>query len=120
MSGITLKLAPAPTFRVTVEVPVPGTDKPATFGAEFVYMDASTREAFYAAGMSEQDADGNVTKQGRSDAQTVLEILKSWDIDAGLPVTKENIEALENRYSGFAYQVARKWSAELLKAKLGN
>lgn len=107
MSGITLKLDPAPTFWAKVEIPIPGADKGAEIECEFNHM---TREAYAAFSASAAE---------RTDLQTVMVMVRNWrGLDA--PFSEDAAAKLLQNYHGAPYAITERFAAELGKARSGN
>lgn len=103
-----LKLQPSPTFKAKVSIHVPGEPDAVTTWV-FRYMTAKELAEF---------STGDAAK-GRSDLDTVMAIAAGWeDIDA--PFTRENVEALFDRYHSAGRSVVDRWLSELTGARLGN
>lgn len=100
-----LSLAPAPTFKALVAIPVPG-GKPAP--VEFTFRGRS-RDEFKA--LCERLAD-------LSDVEAILECASGWDLDE--PFDAASVERLNNAYLGAARAVLERYIAEVSGARLGN
>lgn len=105
MAKAKFTLTASPTFKATVQVPVPGA-KPADI--EFTFK-GRTREAF-------KDFIDSI--KDREDAEVIMDIASGWDLDDAFE--KDNIEKLTQNYLGAARAVIEKYLSELTQARLGN
>lgn len=105
MAKTKFSLAPNPTFKAKVLIPVPGQSAEAV---EFTFKGRS-REAFREFMESLKD---------REDADVVMDIASGWELDDAFD--KSNIEKLCENYLGAARAVIEKYLSELTQARLGN
>lgn len=83
-----LKKNPNPTFKQTVEIPVPG-EKPEKVECTFKHKTATVYKEFIA------------DCAGREDAESILEILTDWKlVEVFGEVSKDSITALFEAYPG--------------------
>lgn len=103
-----LNLVPNPTFDAKVGICPAGDDATPMF----VTMTFRHRKkADFIAWLNSRD--------GKSDVESFMDMVVGWNID-DLPFTKENVEALVENFAGAARSVLDVYTAQLVKAKLGN
>lgn len=104
--AVKLTLNPSPTFKATVEVPLPG-GKAAQVGFEFVHMKVDEFDSWL---------------KSRTDDDTwpksIMHIAKSWDLD--IPFDEENLTTMCNNYHAFGRRVLQRYTDELVGSRLGN
>lgn len=105
MAKTKFSLAPNPTFKAKVLIPVPGQSAEAV---EFTFK-GRTREAFkdFIEGLKD-----------REDVDVVMDIASGWELDDAFD--KKNVETLCENYLGAARAIIEKYLAELTQARLGN
>lgn len=104
-----LTLAPRPTFKRSVGIPVPGGDAEPV---EFTFHGKTHKE--YKALM---DALSDESDK-RSEAEKLMDFVAGWDIAADF--TAENVEKFLQAYIGSGALILREYTRELTKALLGN
>lgn len=100
-----LKLQASPTFDVKVDIPLPG-GASAQLLATFAHRTRDDFRAWLDAG------------QSRADEDTILEMLKSWDLDA--PLDRASVTELVQNYIGAAVVLIEVYIKELSRGRLGN
>ena len=104
-----LTLNPNPTFKHTVEIPVPGGDSEPV---EFTFQGKTQKE--YKELMDSLSDE----KDKRSEAERFMGFVSGWDIAADFTV--ENVTKFLQTYIGAGALVLREYTRELTKAVLGN
>lgn len=100
-----LKLVADPTFKASVDIPVPGgSSVPVVF--EFKHR---TREAL---------ADFLKTVDTLTHDAAVMAVANGWDLDE--PFNEKNVAALVQNYLGASNAICNAYLRELTQAKLGN
>jgi hypothetical protein len=105
MAKAKLSLAVAPTFKATVQIPVPGGRSAAV---EFVFK-ARTRDEFKEFLEILKDAE---------DVEMILDVASGWDLDE--PFDKANINKLVQSYMGAARAILDVYISELTGARAKN
>ena len=106
-------LDPKPTFKLTVEIPVPGE----SFApVEFTCKYRNRADLVALTGQVIGDAEKGVS--GLSDADTVKAIVEGWSLSD--PCTPENLAKLAGNYPGAASAIYLAYLDELLKVRRKN
>lgn len=100
------KINPNPTFKASVEIPVPG-GKSGTIKFEFRYKDV------------EQLLDWIARLKELGDVAAVFEIVEGWT-DVDMEYSREALEKLIANYHGSALLIMEAYSAELTKSRRKN
>lgn len=98
-------LAIAPTFKASVDIPVPG-GRPAKIEFTFKHK---TRDDF------KEFIDG---LQGREDLDVLQEIVSGWGLEDAF--TEENLDTLVQNYPASARAITEVYISESITAKRGN
>lgn len=103
-----LKKTPNPTFKQTVEIPVPG-ETPEKVDFTFKYKSKTDYKAFIAACVD------------RDDAENALEIIADWKLtDVFGEVGKDSITDLFEAYPGAPGAILNAYVKGLYQGRLGN
>lgn len=105
MSKTKFTLAPSPTFKAPVDIPVPGAEAATV---EFTFKH-KTRDQF--AKLMEGLVD-------RKDEDVILEICEGWELSDEF--NKKSVALMNQNYMGSARAVIEKYINELAVVKLGN
>jgi hypothetical protein len=100
-----LSIVAAPTFKAPVSIPVAGSTP---IDVEFTFKHRTKDEL--AAFLS--------SREGRSDAEALLEMASGWDFCEAL--TPESVETMLQNYIGAAVAIYKKYIEELSQAKVKN
>lgn len=100
------KIDPEPTFRATVDIPVPGGD-PMPLELEFAHKTVDELKAMFA---------GFV---GRGDADCIMEFVVGWHNHPD-PFSRDAMAALLQRYGRASVAIRNAYAYELTGARLGN
>lgn len=103
-----LKLNPNPTFKHTINIPIPGEATPGQIEFTFKAMSLDDYLAFF----------DDAAKNSKPDTDVLAEIALGWNLDE--PFNKENLEKLKQNYIGSLDIVLQGYIRELGKARLGN
>jgi len=103
------KITATPTFKVKVQISIPGSDKPGSLEVEFRHMGrAKLREFLDKLKSSEDD-----------DADNLMVIIQGWS-GADVPFSREALEALLDQYPASARELFDAFLAELATSKRKN
>lgn len=94
-----IKLCPAPTFKVDVELPVPGEERPGLLTLTVRWMSRTDRQAWFAAAVEKRD-----------DAAALHEVIADWHgvvDEAGMDViySLQKLRTVIDHYEGVAERV---------------
>lgn len=110
-----LKLQPAPTFKSSVEIPVPG-DKPVSVGWTFKYRDQDQMQEFLFGDGAKARAS---LPAAEANAEALMDIATDWsNVDTAF--SAEAVSIFVKRYPSAAGMVMAKYIAEVSGARLGN
>ena len=102
-----LKLNPNPTFKATIDITVPGHEKPEKMTFTFRYRNIKSLAALY---------EGSKDK-GNVDA--VMDMVEGWEgIDAEF--TRENVETFVTNYPASPMEIGRAYSRLLVESRVKN
>ena len=103
-----LKKVPNPTFKQTVEIPVPG-EKPEKVEFTFKYMTKADYKAFIE------------STNNKEDAESASEIIEGWPLEKEFgEVSKDNIADLFNAYPGAPGAIISGFIKGLHQGRAGN
>ena len=105
-------LDPKPTFKLTVEIPVPGD------GYVPVEFECKYRNQEELRTLNENVMSGNEDKPGMTNEDLLKAIIVGWSLSD--PCTPENIVKLSKNYQGSASAVYLAYLDELLKVRRKN
>lgn len=109
MAKIKLTLVKAPTFKATVQIPVPGQKQSSEAEFTFKYRTRDEFKAWYEGLEGRQDADVDI----------LMECISGWDLAE--PFDREHVEQMVQFYPGASRAISDKYVAEQLGVpRLGN
>lgn len=101
-----LRLKPQPTFTAKVKIPDPA-GEPMEFTATFKHKTKTEFEDF------------KTRTAGKSDLETVAEVLIGWDgVDA--PFSGEALQTLLDSYPGASFAISKAYGIALFEGRQGN
>ena len=101
------KITPKPTFRATVPLSVPGSDKPAAIGVDFRHLSKSALRDYFAG------------LEGKSDAEALAEVITGWE-GVDVPFSADALAQLLDNYPAAAGELFEAFRRELLEARAKN
>lgn len=101
------KINPNPTFKATVQISVPGSDKPATITVDFKHLSKSALRDYFSG------------LDGKTDADALGAVITGWQgIDA--EYSAESLAQLIDNYPASAGELFEAFRRELLEARRKN
>ena len=101
------KITPKPKFNTTVQLSVPGSDKPAAITVEFKHLSKSGLKEYFAG------------LDGKSDADALAEIITGWQ-GVDLEFSPEALGQLLDNYPAAAGELFEAFRRELMEARRKN
>jgi hypothetical protein len=106
-----LKITPDPTFKVPVQITVPGQAKPETLTVTFKYLSRESALAFFT------DAAKNKT----SDLDCLKDIMVEWEgFDGPFPFNEENLKTLLDNYPASGFDLLTGYRKNLFESRIKN
>lgn len=115
-----LTLTPNPTFKLEVNIPVPGGRKE-TVQFEFKYQDRDQYKEFLGRHSKPRVNGADVDVAPNANDEAAVEIIAGWrESDVGVPFNEENLRTIFKKYHGASYTIVMAYCADLEGRKLSN